>query len=66
MLAAAIRPIFNAQTGEQARAPLPDTVERLEGPLPKVATLLQAAEEDLLAFNAFPASHSQPPLGQDG
>ena len=57
MLAAAIRPIFNAQTGKQARALLRETVERLEGPLPKVATLLEAAEEDLLAFYAFPASH---------
>ena len=27
------------------------------GPLPKVASLLEAAEEDLLAFYAFPASH---------
>jgi putative transposase len=57
MLAAAIRPIFNADSGDAARALLRETVERLEGPLPKVAALLEAAEDDLFAFYAFPASH---------
>ena len=57
MLAAAIRPIFNADSGDAARALLRETVERLEGPLPKLAALLEAAEDDLLAFYAFPASH---------
>jgi len=56
-VAAAIRPIFNADSDAQARALLAETVERLERPLPKVAQLLLDAEEDLLAFYAFPASH---------
>ena len=57
MLAALIRPIFNADSGEQARALLGDALERLERPLPKVAAMLERAEEDLLAFYAFPADH---------
>lgn len=32
-------------------------IERLAGPTPKVAELLTAAEEDLLAFYRFPAAH---------
>jgi len=57
MVAAAIRPIFNAETGEEARRLLGETVARLERPLPKVAQMLVDAEEDLLAFYCFPASH---------
>ena len=57
MLAALIRPIFNAESGEQARELLGDAVERLERPLPKVAAMLERAEEDLLAFYAFPVDH---------
>jgi putative transposase len=57
MLAALIRPIFNAETGEQARDLLAEALERLQRPLPKVAALLEAAEEDLLAFYSFPADH---------
>jgi putative transposase len=56
-LAALIRPIFNADTGEQARGLLGEALERLRRPLPKVATLLEAAEDDLLAFYTFPADH---------
>ncbi len=29
----------------------------LEGKLPKVATMLEQAEDDVLAFSAFPADH---------
>jgi putative transposase len=57
MLAALIRPIFNADSGEQARQLLGDAIERLERPLPKVATMLERAEDDLLAFYAFPIDH---------
>ena len=56
-LAALIRPIFQAQSGEEARARLGDAVDRLRPALPKVAELLAAAEEDLLAFYAFPPAH---------
>ena len=58
MVAALLRPIFNADSGEQARALVGDALERLRKPLPKVAALLEEAEEDLLAFYAFPPDHS--------
>ena len=57
MLAALIRPLFNADSGEQARDLLGEAIERLERPLPKVAALLERSEEDLLAFYAFPVDH---------
>ena len=57
MLAALIRPIFNADTVEQARELLGEALERLRTPLPKIAALLEEAEDDLLAFYAFPADH---------
>lgn len=57
MLAALLRPLFNAESGEQARALVGDALERLGKPLPKVAALLEEAEEDLLAFYAFPHDH---------
>ena len=57
MLAALLRPIFNSDTSEQARELVGDALERLRKPLPKVASLLEAAEDDLLAFYAFPAEH---------
>jgi putative transposase len=57
MLAALLRPLFNAETGEQARELVGDALERLDKPLPKIAALLQEAEEDLLAFYDFPADH---------
>jgi putative transposase len=57
MLAALIRPVFNAESGEQARELAGDAIARLERPLPKVAAMLERAEEDLLAFYAFPVDH---------
>lgn len=57
MVAAAIRPIFNANSAEEARRLLGETVERLERPLPKVAQMLVDAEDDLLSFYSFPSSH---------
>jgi putative transposase len=57
MVAAAIRPIFNAESEAEARRLLGETVERLERPLPKVAHMLVEAEEDLLAFYDFPLAH---------
>jgi transposase-like protein len=57
MLAALLRPLFNADSGEAARELLGGALERLRTPLPKVAALLEEAEEDLLAFYAFPSDH---------
>jgi putative transposase len=59
MLAALIRPLFNAGSGQQARELVGDALDRLRTPLPKVAALLEEAEEDLLAFYCFPADHWQ-------
>ena len=57
MLAALIRPIFNAQDRDGARDQLSAAVAALEGKLDKVAALLEEAEEDVLAFYAFPPDH---------
>ena len=57
MLAALIRPIFNADSGAAARELFGEALERLRKPLPKIAALLEEAEEDLLAFYGFRADH---------
>jgi len=57
MVAALLRPLFSAESGEAARELVGDALERLGKPLPKVAALLEEAEEDLLAFYAFPTDH---------
>ena len=57
MISAAIRGIFAAGSGEQARERLAEVVERLEPVAPKVAQLLLDAEDDLLGFYAFPREH---------
>jgi putative transposase len=57
LLAALIRPIFNQPNRDEARARLAEAVEQLERALPKVAAILEQAEEEILAFYAFPAEH---------
>ncbi|KAB2846260.1 MAG: IS256 family transposase [Hyphomicrobiaceae bacterium] len=57
LVAAALREIFNAEGYEEAKARLAEVCERFAGPLPRVAELLEAAEEDLLAFYRFPEAH---------
>jgi putative transposase len=57
VLGALIRPIFGAESREQACERLTDAVGQLEGRLGKVAAMLEDAEEDVLAFYAFPAEH---------
>jgi len=57
LLAALIRPIFNAENLEQARDRLSEAVAHLDGRLGKVATILEDAEPEILAFYAFPAAH---------
>src|SRR5918911_1605595 len=57
LLAALIRPIFNADSRAQARDRLSEAVAHLDGRLAKVATMLEDAEADILAFYAFPAAH---------
>src|SRR5256885_14689354 len=50
LLGALIRPIFGADSGEEARRRLPEAVAQLERALPKVARMLEEAEDDILAF----------------
>jgi putative transposase len=57
LLGALIRPIFQAESGDQARDRLSEAVAHLDGKLPKVAALLEQAEHDILAFYCFPAAH---------
>ena len=57
MVSAALREIFNADSHQGARERCGEVIERLRGPAPKVAELLEAAEEDLLAFYRFPGAH---------
>jgi putative transposase len=57
LLAALIRPIFRAEDGQEARRRLGEAVTQLERALPKVAAMLEQAEEDILAFYEFPAEH---------
>ena len=52
-----IRPIFNAEGLAQARDRLSEAVAHLDGRLGKVATMLEDAEAEILAFYAFPAAH---------
>jgi putative transposase len=57
LVSAALRELFTAEDGHQARERLGQVIERLEPTVAKVCRLLEDAEEDLLAFYAFPASH---------
>ena len=57
LVAAALREIFQAESGEQAKMRVTSVLERLGSVAPKVCGLLEAAEEDLTAFYAFPREH---------
>src|SRR5512135_2483238 len=57
LLGALIRPIFQADSGEQGRERLGEAIAQLEGRLPKIAALLADAEDDVLAFYASPREH---------
>jgi len=57
MVSAALREIFTAESYEAAKERMGVVLERLAGPVPKVAQLLEGAEEDLLAFYRFPSAH---------
>ena len=56
-LGAVIRQLFTAENGGEARRRLADAIAQLEPRLPKIARLLDEAEDDVLAFYAFPAEH---------
>jgi transposase-like protein len=57
LVAAALREVFNADGLEQAKERVTHVLERLATVAPKVCELLEAAEEDLIAFYAFPPEH---------
>ena len=57
LVAAALREVFNAENQPDARARVTQVIERLQSVAPKVCTLLEGAEEDLIAFYQLPADH---------
>jgi transposase-like protein len=57
LVSAALREVFNADGHDSARERVTAVIEQLTPLAPRVAELLEAAEEDLLAFYRFPAEH---------
>jgi len=57
LVATAIRQVFAAESSGEARERLAGVAEALAQSAPKVARLLAEAEDDLLAFMAFPPEH---------
>src|SRR6202451_1909028 len=57
LVAAALREVFNAEHRQDARERVGHVLERLAGVAPKVCELLEAAEEDLIAFYELPSEH---------
>jgi putative transposase len=57
LVAAALREVFKADNQTQARDRIGHVIARLEPIAPKVCRLLEDAEEDLIAFYAFPREH---------
>ena len=57
LLGALIRPIFAADSLAQARDRLSEAVAHLDGRLSTIATMLEDAEHEILAFYDFPPGH---------
>ena len=57
LISALISTIFAQPDGQAARAQLRGVVDQLQRAAPKVAERLQAMEDDLLAYTAFPPIH---------
>ena len=57
MVAAAVRTIFAQPDADHVRSQLGEVVRMLEDRFPDIATMLNDAAEDLLAFTAFPQTH---------
>jgi hypothetical protein len=57
MVSAALREVFNAPAQPEARRRVTALIQRLADQVPRVCELLEAAEDDLLAFMAFPEAH---------
>lgn len=57
VVTAAVRTIFAQPDRESAKAQLRRVADTLEAKHPKVAQMLEEAEEDILAYMAFPETH---------
>jgi putative transposase len=57
LVSAALREVFNAPDRGEARRRAGEVIERLAPIAPKVAQLLEDAEEDLIAFYNLPEAH---------
>jgi transposase-like protein len=57
MVSSIVRTIFAQPTQEAAKQPLAVVVEQLQGKFPKAMNVLERAEEDVLAYMAFPKEH---------
>ena len=57
LVSAALREVFNAENHAQAKNRVTEVLERLAPLAPKVCSLLEAAEEDLIAFYELPRDH---------
>lgn len=57
LVSAALREVFNAPGHEEAREVASEVIARLRPEAPRVAELLEGAEEDLIAFYRFPEAH---------
>ncbi|HUN78702.1 MAG TPA: IS256 family transposase [Solirubrobacteraceae bacterium] len=56
-LGAVIRQLFTANSGKDARLRLGEATGQLQRRLPKIAAMIEEAEEDILAFYEFPQEH---------
>jgi putative transposase len=57
LVSAALREVFNAEDQAHARERVGHVLERLQSIAPKVCSLLEEAEEDLIAFYLLPSEH---------
>ena len=57
MVAAVIRTAFVQEDQQQARAQWRETADKLRGQFTKLSALMDAAEDDVLAFMTFPKEH---------
>jgi len=57
MVAATVRTAFAQDTAKAAHAEWRQVADRLRGRFPKLGTLMDEAEHDVLAYHGFPSEH---------
>jgi putative transposase len=57
MVSAAIATVFVQETAQAAKAQWRSVADQLRGKFPKLGTLMDEAENDVLAFMTFPRAH---------